>query len=316
MKISFVIPCYKSEKTISNVVEEIINTVTSHGDEYEIVMVSDNSPDNVYNVIKKMCAADLRLKGAELSKNFGQHSALMASYSMCTGDIIISVDDDGQIPICNTYDLIEKISEGYDVVYAKYEDNKYNIFRRFGSKINSLMMETLINKPKEITVTSFFAAKRYVIDEMLKYKNAYPFVMGLVFRTTNKIANVHVKHRNRINGKSGYTFTKLISLWMNGFTAFSVKPLRLATIIGCLCAFVGFVVGIIMIVRKLINPDIAAGYTSLIAVMLFLGGLTMLMLGLIGEYIGRIYISLNNSPQYVIRDSINTAEIEKDEIIQ
>lgn len=315
MKISFVIPCYKSEKTISNVVEEIINTVTSHGDEYEIVMVSDNSPDNVYNVIKKMCAADLRLKGAELSKNFGQHSALMASYSMCTGDII-SVDDDGQIPICNTYDLIEKISEGYDVVYAKYEDNKYNIFRRFGSKINSLMMETLINKPKEITVTSFFAAKRYVIDEMLKYKNAYPFVMGLVFRTTNKIANVHVKHRNRINGKSGYTFTKLISLWMNGFTAFSVKPLRLATIIGCLCAFVGFVVGIIMIVRKLINPDIAAGYTSLIAVMLFLGGLTMLMLGLIGEYIGRIYISLNNSPQYVIRDSINTAEIEKDEIIQ
>ncbi len=312
MKVSFVIPCYKSENTVAKVVEEAINTVTAKGDEYEIVMVSDNSPDNVYSVIKEMCAKDPCLKGAELSKNFGQHSALMAAYSMCTGDVIVSVDDDGQIPICDTYALIDKMSEGYDVVYAKYENAKYNIFRRMGSRINSWMMETLINKPRDITVTSFFVAKRYVIDEMLKYKNAYPFIMGLVFRTTNKIANVTVKHRSRLEGRSGYTFSKLLSLWFNGFTAFSVKPLRLATIIGCLCAFVGFVVGIVMVVRKLIDPSIAAGYTSLIAVLLFLGGLLMLMLGLIGEYIGRVYICLNNSPQYVIRDTSNSDDGEKD----
>lgn len=305
MKISFVIPCYKSEKTIEKVVKEIISVVNSKNDDYEIVMVSDSSPDGVYKVIRNLCEMNNKLKGIEFSKNFGQHSALMAAYSLCTGDVIVSVDDDGQIPIDETYLLIDKLSEGYDVVYAKYAEKKYNIFRRLGSKINSWMMEWLINKPRTISVTSFFVAKKYIIDEILKYKNSYPFVMGLVFRTTNRIANVIVNHRNREEGKSGYTFKKLISLWMNGFTAFSVKPLRIATIVGCICALIGFIVGIVMVVRKIIDPSIAAGYTSLIAVTLFIGGLLMLMLGLIGEYIGRIYISINNSPQYVIRDKIN-----------
>ena len=314
MKLSFVIPCYRSEHTLKNVVDEIIATVTEHGDDYEIIMVSDCSPDRVYDIIKDMCNENPKLKGVELARNFGQHSALMAGYSFCTGDVIVSVDDDGQIPVDQTYLLVEKLSEGFDVVYAKYEEKHYSFFRKLGSKINSLMMENLINKPRRLSVTSFFVMRKYVVDEILKYTNSYPFIMGLVFRTTNKITNVSVNHRDRQEGRSGYTLKKLVSLWLNGFTAFSVKPLRVATFLGMFCATIGFIFTIVTIIRKLVRPDVPMGYSSLMSVLLFVGGLLMVILGLIGEYIGRIYISINNSPQYVIREEINTKHDERDKV--
>lgn len=305
MRISFVIPCYRSEKTIEAVVKEIIDTVSLRDDDYEIIMVSDNSPDNVYSVIKRMCAENPKLKGAELAKNFGQHAALMAGYSMCDGDIVVSLDDDGQIPVDEVYSLIDKMNEGYDVVYGTYAEKQHSPFRNWGSRLNDKMAEALIGKPKNIRITSYYAAKGYVIKEMLNYDKAYPYVMGLVLRTTNRIGNVPVKHRKRQEGESGYTLKKLISLWMNGFTAFSVKPLRIATVLGVVCAFIGFVFGAYTVINKLVNPDVLMGYSSIMAVLLFIGGMIMLMLGLIGEYIGRMYISMNNSPQYVVRDTIN-----------
>lgn len=306
MKLSFVIPCYGSEHTIRDVVNEVRAAICPE-DDYEIVMISDHSPDNVFEVIKDLCREDPKLKGAQLSRNFGQHCALMAAYSMCTGDIIVTIDDDGQIPVDETYSLVNKINEGYDVVYGYYRDKKDSFFRKIGSKVNNKMAESMIGKPKNLIVTSFFAAKKYIIDEMLNYKNAYPYIWGLVFRTTQNIGNVPVTHRKREDGKSGYTLTKLISLWMNGFTAFSIKPLRVASILGALTAFIGFGFGIFTIINKIIHPEIAVGYSSLMAVLLFIGGMLMIMLGLIGEYIGRIYISINNSPQYVISETVNVS---------
>ena len=306
MKLSFVIPCYGSEHTIRDVVNEVRAAICPE-DDYEIVMISDHSPDNVFEVIKDLCREDPKLKGAQLSRNFGQHCALMAAYSMCTGDIIVTIDDDGQIPVDETYSLVNKINEGYDVVYGYYRDKKDSFFRKIGSKVNNKMAESMIGKPKNLIVTSFFAAKKYIIDEMLNYKNAYPYIWGLVFRTTQNIGNVPVTHRKREDGKSGYTLTKLISLWMNGFTAFSIKPLRVASIFGALTAFIGFGFGIFTIINKIIHPEIAVGYSSLMAVLLFIGGMLMIMLGLIGEYIGRIYISINNSPQYVISETVNVS---------
>ena len=130
-------------------------------------------------------------------------------------------------------------------------------------------------------------------------------MIGLVLRSTGNIANVSVNHRERESGASGYTVKKLLGLWLNGFTAFSVKPLRIATGIGAFSAVVGFLYGIYTIVKRMINPDVPMGFSSTMAAIVFFGGMIMLMLGLIGEYIGRIYISLNNSPQYVIREKIN-----------
>ena len=243
-KISCVIPCYRSEKTIENVVDEIIETINSYENkfEYEIILINDNSPDNVWEVIKNISKTNKRIIGLNLAKNFGQHSALMAGYVETTGDYIVTLDDDGQTPASEIFNLIEGINDQVDVVYGKYAKRKDNIFRKLGTKINNFMSEKLIGKPKNISLTSFFAAKRYVIDEIIKYTNPYPYIWGLVVRTTTNIANVTVSHRGRVDSESGYTLKKLLRLWINGFTAFSVKPLRIASVTGLLVAFIGFFV--------------------------------------------------------------------------
>lgn len=303
-KLSFVIPCYGSELTLEEVIRELIDTVHNKSEyEYEIILVNDCSPDNVSKKISLLCQKYNNIISIDLARNFGQHAALMAGYSYCTGEIVISLDDDGQTPIDEVFSLIDKLGEGYDVVYGSFNEKKHNSFRNFGSHINDLMAEVLIDKPKDLKVSSYFVARKFIIDEILKYKNSYPYILGLILRSTRNICDVQVNHRRRIHGTSGYSFKKLLSLWLNGFTAFSVKPLRSATIIGFICALIGFLFGSYTVIHKLLNPSTPAGYSSLMAVILFIGGMIMLMLGLIGEYIGRIYISINNSPQYVIRET-------------
>lgn len=308
-RLSFVIPCYRSEQTIEKVVEEIINTVEEHQQyTYEIILVSDYSPDNVFGVITKMCESNENITGVELSQNFGQHAALMAGYRVATGDLIISLDDDGQTPAKDVFKLVDKLNKGYDVVYASYNEKRHSVFRRIGSFINDMMAQQLIKKPKHLKITSYFVAKKFIIDEIIKYKNSYPYIIGLILRVTNNIANVPVIHRERVQGVSGYNLTRLFSLWLNGFTAFSIKPLRVATFLGVVCACLGFLFGSYTVLNKIINPATPAGYSSLMSALLFIGGMLMLILGLIGEYIGRIYISLNNSPQYVIRKKVGNYE--------
>lgn len=309
-KLSFVIPCYGSENTITSVTNDIKKTLqTKPKYEYEIILVNDSSPDNVYNVIRDLAKNDPCIKGIDLAKNFGQHSALMTGYRYVTGDIIVCMDDDGQTPASEIFKLIDTLDEGYDVVFAKYPNKKHSFSRNFGSKINDFMARALIGKPKKLAIMSYFCCRRFIIDEIVRYENPFPYIAGLLLRSTNKIENVEIEHHERISGASGYTFKKLLSLWVNGFTAFSVKPLRIATIIGAFSAFLGFLYGIYIILNKLIfNPAVPLGYSSLLATTVFFGGLILLTLGLIGEYIGRIYIGLNKSPQSVIRQTINLGE--------
>lgn len=305
-KLSFVIPCYRSEKTIGGVIEEILANVALRPEyDYEIILVNDSSPDKVWSVIKSEAAKNSKIRGISLAKNFGQHSALMAGYAKATGDLVVSLDDDGQTPPSEVYKLVDKINEGYDVVYGYYAHATEHWFRRFGSYFNKKMAEHIIGQPKTLHTTSFFIARDFIIKEIVRYPNPFPYISGLVFRATKNLGNVEIEHRNRLQGKSGYTIAGLISLWINGFTAFSVKPLRMATLIGFFCAVIGLIAGIYIIVQKLIFPDILLGYTSMMSALLFIGGMIMLVLGLIGEYIGRIYICINQSPQYVVRDTIN-----------
>ena len=166
----------------------------------------------------------------------------------------------------------------------------------------------LLEKPKELYISSYFAVRRFVVEDMIRYGNSYPYVIGLVLRATKNITNVSVNHREREEGTSGYTLKKLLGLWFNGFTAFSVKPLRIATAIGCGCAGIGFLYGLYTIVKRFINPAVPMGFSALMSAIVFFGGMIMILLGMIGEYIGRIYISLNNSPQYVIRERMNIEE--------
>ena len=276
-KISFVIPCYRSEQTIETVVAEIMETMRTSEKlmsyAYDIFLVNDCSPDSTYEVIKNICKKNSNVKGISLSKNFGQHAALMAGLRKSDGDIVVCLDDDGQTPADEVGKLIAGIEGGSDVVYASYENKRHNAFRNFGTWMNDIMTRVMLGKPRELHLTSYFAAKRFVVDSMLQYENSYPYIIGLVLRATRNITNVPVSHRSREIGTSGYTMKKLLGLWFNGFTAFSILPLRIS---------------------------------SLMAAVVFIGGMLMIMLGLIGEYIGRIYISINNSPQYVIREETDS----------
>lgn len=310
--ISFVIPCYRSEQTIIKVVEEIQDAMNTRLQQYqyEVILVNDCSPDQTFEIIRTLCAQHNHVKGINLSRNFGQHAALMAGLRYSKGDIVICLDDDGQTPADEAWKLVEKIEEGSDVVYAKYEHKQHSLARNLGSRLNDLMARTMLGKPKELYLSSYFAAKKFVVDEMIRYENSYPYVIGLVLRATKKIENVSVRHREREVGNSGYTLGKLFGLWCNGFTAFSIKPLRIATVIGAISASAGFIYAVYTIIKRLMNPLVPAGFSALMSATLFIGGMLMLMLGLIGEYIGRIYISINNAPQYVIREIVNDEIIE------
>ena len=308
-KVSFVIPCYRSALTIGNVVKEIQDTMKIlEAYSYEIILVNDCSPDDTFDVITEICRKNQNICGVNLAKNFGQHGALMAGFHQVTGDILVCLDDDGQTPANEVGQLLEEIERGQDVVYASYEHKKHSLFRNFGSWVNEKMAQFLLGKPKELYVSSYFAARRFIVDEMLKYENAYPYVIGLVLRTTKRISNVPVQHREREIGTSGYTLGKLLALWFNGFTAFSTKPLRIATISGTVFACIGFLYTIYTIIKKFVNPAVPIGFSSMMSAILLIGGMIMIMLGLIGEYIGRMYICMNNAPQFVIRDLIPAKE--------
>ena len=304
--LSFVIPCYRSEKSIGGVIDKIVDTVVKDGRyDYEIICVNDASPDNTLDVLNEIADNNPKVIVIDLMRNFGQHSAIMAGFNYVSGDIIVNLDDDGQTPPEEMFRLIDKIEEGYDFVSARYPKKKESLFRRFGAWTAKIMAEKLIGKPKNVQINSYCAATRAVIDETIKYRNAFPYVQGLELRITRNITDVEVDHHERETGKSGYSFFKLMSLWMNGFTAFSEKPLRLASIIGVLSAAVGFIFGLVVVIRRLLNPDMPIGYSSIMAVMLFMFGVVFLMLGLLGEYIGKMYMCINNSPQYAIRSVKN-----------
>lgn len=308
MTISFVIPCYGSEKTIEYVVKDIKNKVSERNEfNYEIVAINDFSPDNVYSVLKRIAENDKKVKVINLAKNFGKHSALMAGFSQVTGDYIVSLDDDGQCPVECLWEMIDPlINEDVDVTVARYREKKQSKFKNFGSKINSLMSRVLLSKPKDLKFANYYAMKAFVVNEIKLYGNPYPYMEGLILRSSGRIKNVLMDEHDRIEGNGNFNFSKSMSLWVNGFTAFSVKPLRISTLIGVLCSLIGFIYGAVIIIRKLFFNNIAIlGYSSILAILLFVGGLIMLMLGMIGEYIGRIYISINNSPQYVISERIN-----------
>ena len=304
--ISIVIPCYRSENTISDVVESAVKTLNQREGKYDIVLVNDYSPDNVWNQIVKLSKKypDI-VKGLSFSSNYGQHAALLAGSKETKGDIVVFMDDDGQTDPADLWKLVDKLNEGYDTVCAKYPELKESPFRRFGSWLNDKMSNWLLGKPKNLKGSSYVAIRRFVIDEMIKYDKSYPYIGGLVYRVTKNCGSVEIEHHDRKEGTSGYTLGKLINLILNGFTAFSIKPLRVSSFIGILFSAFGFIYGILIVIRKIINPSIQAGYSSMVAILLFSSGIIMLMLGLIGEYVGRIYICMNNSPQYVVKEKTN-----------
>ena len=307
--VSVAIPCYRSAETIVPVVNEIRDTIKTRPDfDYQIILVNDYPGDNTFDVIAGLCREDPRIVGINLSRNFGQTTAKMAAIPYVTGDVLVYMDDDGQHPADQIFRLVDKVLEGYDLVYARFPHKHHSLFKRFTSWLNGKVLEINGSKPRGIVLSSYYAMSPIAVEALKSYKSPFPSMGGYLSHVVCRYANVDMEHRDRLAGESNYTLKKMLGLWFTGFTNFSTVPLRFGALIGMACAFLGFITAVIVVIRKLLNPNIAAGYTSSIAVQLFIGGIIMMLLGLCGEYIGRIYMTVSNMPQYQVRQVIQNGD--------
>ncbi len=304
MKISVVIPCYNSEQSIKQVVDLVSDEMEKLGYDVEFVLINDNSKDGTFSVIREICRKDSRVKGLSLAKNFGQHNAIIAGLHYVTGDCVIGMDDDLQTHPSQLNKLISKYMEGYDIVFGVYPDRKFPWFRNIGSRFNSWTVKTLTDRPKEVKTSSFWIAKRFICDYVIEYPNPYPYISGLFFRITKNAVSVEVEHFKRQFGKSNYNLKALLKLW-SSITNFSIVPLRAAMVLGMLFSAAGGIGAIAVVVNKLLNPEMALGWSSVMVTMLVLSGINFFCLGMIGEYVGRLFMSSNKAPQYAVREKLN-----------
>lgn len=304
--ISIIIPCYRSALTLPSVITEIREEFEKQDlYDYQIILANDGSPDNTFEVISEICDSDKKIIGLNLSRNFGQASAKMSALNYADGEITIFMDDDGQHPASGIFPIAEKIEEGFDLVYAYFPHKKHSLFKKFTSNLAGKIGVAIGSSVKGIHKSSFIGWSRFSLEALREYHSPFPASGSYLLNLTKNVANVEVEHRPRLEGKSNYTLKKMITLWLNFLTSFSVVPLRIASFSGAFCAIAGFLFGAFTIIRKILIPEISAGYTSTIAIVLFIGGMIMMMLGLIGEYIGRIYMTVSDLPQYKIRNIVN-----------
>lgn len=300
--LSIVIPVYNAEKTIYELVEELINTLSSN---YllEIVLVNDNSKDRSEEICISLFKKYKKfVKFYSLSKNFGEHNAVMAGLTKTTGDYIVIMDDDFQNPVHEVDKLVTTIiNSDFDVVYTYYEKKRDPLFRNLGSWFNDKVANIMLKKPKNLYLSSFKVLNRFLVNEIIKYQSPFPYIDGLILQITDKIGTVKVEHHEGRKGRSGYTFKKLVALWMNMFTNFSILPLRVAVILGFLFASLGLGMGFYTIIEKFVNPDLPIGWPMLMVSVSVFAGVQLIALGMVGEYVGRIFLSINKKPQFIIK---------------
>jgi polyisoprenyl-phosphate glycosyltransferase len=305
-KISIVIPVFNSHQYLYNFISNLILIVSKKFKNFEVILIDDCSSDDSWKVIEQLSLSfDKIIKAIQLRKNVGQHNAIFLGLKYCEGDIIITMDDDGQNSPDNIEEMIKKMENGYDVCYANYKIKKHNLFRRFGSYINNIFTSVLFKKPLSLILTSFRVFKKEIKDEILKYKSSYIYIDGLIFSITSNVSNIHVEHKPRNFGKSNYTFLKLLSLWIKMFISFSILPLRIASLLGIIFSISSFLAAVWLVFFREMSSDIPMGWTSLIVIILFLGGIQLLALGLIGEYLGSAYLSINNSSKFSEKKKLN-----------
>lgn len=310
---SIVIPCYKSSHTIRQVVETTSQELEKLGrTPYEFVLVDDYSPDGgeTLNELIRLSEEYDFVTVVELAQNAGQHNAILAGLHNAEGNVIIGMDDDMQTHPSQLSTLLEEFDKGFDIVYGYYPEKKHSLFRNFGSWVNYMSFRILIGKPKELKTSSYWVIRKFVRDYVIQYPSQHTHLQGLFLRTTRNISCVPIKHFERAYGQSGYTFKKLLGLWSN-VIGFSVVPLRIARNAGVFFAIVGILGAIGIILKKLIAPTAAIGWYSMMVSVCFFSGLIMMFLGLIGEYLGRMYLGMNNTPQYVVRNVYRHADTNK-----
>jgi undecaprenyl-phosphate 4-deoxy-4-formamido-L-arabinose transferase len=306
-RVSVVIPVYNAEETIARLVDEIIKELDNEYD-LEIILVNDHSKDISEQVcIKLFEKYPTTIKFYSLAKNVGEHNAVMAGLNQITGEYAVIMDDDFQNPIQEVKKLIQYATQTeYDVVYTYYEKKEHSLFRNLGSLFNDRVANLMLGKPRDLYLSSFKIIKSELVDEVIKYDLPFPYIDGLILRSTENIGKFKVKHEARAAGKSGYTFSKLVSLWANMFINFSILPLRFATLLGFVFAGLGFLLGISAVIERFTNPNLPQGYTFLFVFIAVISGVQLISVGILGEYIGRFFLGQSKRPQFIIKYAYTT----------
>ncbi|AEC21726.1 ribonuclease III [Pusillimonas sp. T7-7] len=305
MKLSIVVPVYKSQSILPELVEQIKTSFEEQGlaGQFELILVNDCSPDHSWQVIGQLAKINPFIRGISLRKNFGQHSATMAGLNHARGEVVIIMDDDLQHPPSEITNLMAAINNGADACYTRYIERQHALWKKIGSRFNDWVATVLLDKPQGLYLSSFKALSRELVQEVIKYDGPYAYLDGLILEVTRSIAVVDIKHQARHDGEGNYNLRRSISLWLRMATSFSVFPLRVATFFGFCLAAVSLIFVAVVIVQKLLDPSIAMGWTSLMATVLFVGGVQTFCVGLLGEYLGRTYLRINGKPQFVVRET-------------
>lgn len=299
---SFVIPVFNGEATIEGVVARILRAFS--GEPIEIILVDDGSHDSSARVCRELALNHREhVEFVELARNFGEHSAVLAGLAQSKGTMVAILDDDGQNPPEELPGMFATlIQTGADVVYGKYMERKHHWFRVAGSRFNDAVANVMLNKPKGLYLSSFKVMNRFIVNEVIKHRGPFPYIDGLICRTTRRLVQVEVSHDSRTSGKSNYNLRRLIRLWLNMFLGFSILPLRLTSLIGMIIAALSCIWLLIILVDKLwLSPNVTAGIPTVLAVIVLFSGFQLVALGMIGEYLGRVFLENNGQPQYVIR---------------
>lgn len=299
-KLSIVIPCYYAEKSIAQVVTETAAELDRLGRfDYQFILVNDGSEDGTYGVIRHLAQAYPFVTGIDLAKNCGQHNAILAGMGYADGDYILGMDDDFQTHPSQIPKLIDKLEEGYDVVYGRFPQRRHSMLRNLESQLHNLTVRFLIDKPRDLKACPMYVIRRFVRDEILKSGSAYTNLQGLFLRTTARVANADIQHFDRKYGSSGYTLKKLLRLWAS-FLNYSAKPIRV------MAAFGAALTGVSLAGLLLARSD-----TARICATILLGtGIVVMALGLVGEYVVRMFLAVTHEPQYVIRADTRKGDME------
>lgn len=304
VEISIVIPVYNSEESLFELNDKIEDALSDIS--HEIILVNDQSKDNSWKKIVEISQKNKNVSAINLRKNIGQDNAIMAGLRQSNGRYIVIIDDDLQHSPYDIKKMYNQCKSGnFDICFANFLEKENALWKKFGSWFNGEIAELLLSKPKEIYLSPFKIIRNEVIKEIVKYDGPYPYIDGLILSITNNFTQINVKHYKRYKGKSNYNLIRSISVFMKLATSFSVIPLRIASLIGFITSIVAFLLGCYHLIYYFFSKNRLEGWITLVLIILFLGGLILVSLGIIGEYLGRVYLRLNNKPQYIIKEIIN-----------
>lgn len=300
--VSFVIPLYFTGNGISRLLDGFRNLPGD--DTYELILVNDGSTDGTSRLAREIIPTmPLPVTLVELTRNFGEHAAVLEGFRHARGSWIVNMDDDLQNPVSEALKLVDHLRKtGADVVYSFYDRKKHHWFRNFGSWLTNRMAVFMVGKPEDLYLSSFRAVRRELAQRVCRYTGPYPYVDGLILGATNRIERLQVEHARRNEGQSGYTLRKLVRLWMNMFFNFSVMPLRLASVLGALLCIAGLVMLVVVLAEHFFSRVQQIGWGSLMAAVSIFSGSQLLILGVLGEYVGRAYMTVSRKPQSLVRE--------------